>query len=183
MNATEHHCYHHWAMWWLGAIKEQAITWTTVDQGPWYHMASSGAINTLNLRQNGRHLPDDSLKWIFLNENELIPINISLKFVPTGRINKIPAMVLILAWRRSGEKLLSKQIMDSLMMHIYITQPQWVNAFPWCLMMSPGGNKLMSPMNGKYVITYRNIQTINFLSYHKHEICSMSPKAYSSGTR
>ena len=26
-------------------------------------------VNTLRPRQNGRHFPDDILKWIFLNEN------------------------------------------------------------------------------------------------------------------
>ena len=37
--------------------------------------------------------PDDILKSIFLNENVLISINISLKFVPKGQINNIPAFV------------------------------------------------------------------------------------------
>ena len=44
----------------------------------------------LRPRQNGRHFPDDILKWIFLNENVWIPIKISLKFVPSGPINNIP---------------------------------------------------------------------------------------------
>ena len=51
------------------------------------------AINTLRPRQNGRHLPDDIVKWIFLNENVSISIDISLKFVPNGPINNIPALV------------------------------------------------------------------------------------------
>ena len=33
-----------------------------------------------------------------------IPIKISLKFVPKGRINNIPALVQIMAWRRLGDK-------------------------------------------------------------------------------
>ena len=32
----------------------------------------------------------DTFKCIFLNENFLIPIKISLKFVPKGPINKLP---------------------------------------------------------------------------------------------
>ena len=47
-------------------------------------------VNTLRPRQNGRHFPHDIFKWIFLNENVWILINISLKFVPKGPINNIP---------------------------------------------------------------------------------------------
>ena len=60
--------------------------------------------NTLSPRQNGRHFPDDIFKCLFLNENAWISIKISLKFVPNGPINKIPALVQIMAWRRSGDK-------------------------------------------------------------------------------
>ena len=64
-------------------------------------------INTLRPRQNGRHFPDNIFKWIFLNENVWISIKISLKFFPKGPINNIPAVVQIMAWRRSGDKPLS----------------------------------------------------------------------------
>ena len=60
--------------------------------------------NSLRPRQNGRHFADDIFKCIFLNENVWIPIKISLKFVPKGQINDIPAFVQILAWRRPGDK-------------------------------------------------------------------------------
>ena len=50
-------------------------------------------LNTLRPRQNGRHFADDILKCIFLNENVWIPIEISLKFVPMGPIDNIPALV------------------------------------------------------------------------------------------
>ena len=52
--------------------------------------------NTLRPRQNGRHFPDDIIKWIVLNENAWIPIKISLKFVPQGPIINIPALVQIM---------------------------------------------------------------------------------------
>ena len=42
---------------------------------------------------NGRHFLDDIFKWNFLNENVLISIKISLKFVPKGHINNIPPLV------------------------------------------------------------------------------------------
>ena len=43
-------------------------------------------------RRNRRHFADDIFKCIFLNENVLISIKISLKFVPKGQINNIPAL-------------------------------------------------------------------------------------------
>ena len=83
-------------------------------------------INTLRPRQNGRHFTDDIFKCIFLNENVSIAIKNSLKFVPKGPINDIPALVKIMAWRRSGDKPLSEPMMVSLPTHICVTRPQWV---------------------------------------------------------
>ena len=86
-------------------------------------------VNTLRPRHNGRHFADAIFKCIFLNENICIPIKISLKLVPEGPINYIPALVQIMAWRRPGDKPLSETMMVSLLTHICVTQPQWVNEF------------------------------------------------------
>ena len=80
--------------------------------------------NTLRPRQDGRHFPDDTFKRIFVNENVSIPIKISLKFVPKGPINNIPALVQIMAWRRPGDKPLSEPMMVSLLTHICVTRLQ-----------------------------------------------------------
>ena len=80
--------------------------------------------NTLRLRQHGRHFADDTFKRIFLNENVIIAIKISLKFVPKGPINNIPALVQIMAWRQPGDKPLSEAMMVSLLTHICVTRPQ-----------------------------------------------------------
>ena len=85
-------------------------------------------INTLRPRQNGRHFPDDIFKCIFTNENIWILIEISLKFVPKGPINSIPALVQIMAWRRLGDKPLSETMMVSLLTPKCVTRPQWVKA-------------------------------------------------------
>ena len=85
--------------------------------------------NTLRPRQNGRRFTDDTFKCIFLNVNIRISIKISLKFVPKGQINNIPALVQIMAWRRSGDKPLSEPMMISLLTHICVTRPQWVDTF------------------------------------------------------
>ena len=69
-----------------------------------------------------RHFP-----VFFLNENVWISMNISLKFVPKGPINDMPALVHIMAWRRAGDKPLSEPTMVSLLTHICVTRPQWVN--------------------------------------------------------
>ena len=49
---------------------------------------------------------DDVLKYIFFNENVLISFLMSLKFVSKFRINSIPALVQIMAWRRSGQAII-----------------------------------------------------------------------------
>ena len=96
-----------------------------------YSDAKSACMNTLRPRQNGRHFPDDIFKWIFLDDNVWISINISLKFVPRGPINNIPALVQIMAWRRWGDKILSEPMMVRLPTHICVTRPQWVDSnFP-----------------------------------------------------
>ena len=81
-------------------------------------------------RQNGRHFADDTFKRIFLKENVRIPIKISLKFVPKGPIDNIPALFQIMAWRRPGDKPLSEAVMVNLLTHICVAQPQCVNGMP-----------------------------------------------------
>ena len=72
------------------------------------------AIPWVNLRiwQNGRHFVDEKLG---------ILIKISLKLVPKGRVDNDQALVWIMAWRRSGDKPLSKQVLiwfiDAYMRH------------------------------------------------------------------
>ena len=119
-------------------VQEEAIT---LECGKWL-------LNTLRPRQNGHHFADDIFKCIFLNENVWIPIKISLKFVPKGPIDNIPALVQIMVWRRPGDKPLSEPMMVSLPTHICVTRPQgvkgeqngWNSNFPqnlplqWCHM-------------------------------------------------
>ena len=83
-------------------------------------------LNSLRPRQNGRNFADDTFKCIFLNENISISIKITLKFVPNGPINNIPALVQITAWRRPGDKPLSELMMVILQADICVTRPQWV---------------------------------------------------------
>ena len=52
------------------------------------------SFNKLRRRQNGRHIPDDTFKCIFLNENVWISIKISLKFV-----TKDPIKIKVKVWQ------------------------------------------------------------------------------------
>ena len=93
----------------------------------WFLIHAFILVNTLRPRQDGRHFPDDIFKWIFLNENVWISLRISLKFVPKVWINNIPALVQIMAWHRPSDKPLSEPMKVSLLTHICVTRPQWVN--------------------------------------------------------
>ena len=90
-------------------------------------------VNWLRPRQTGRQFPDDILKCIFLTENVIISIKMSLKFVPKGSINNIATLVQIMAWRRPGEKPLSEPMMVWLSTHICVTRPQWVKSDRICV--------------------------------------------------
>ena len=100
--------------------------WNNVSNNLFWQCSFVHVFTTLRPRQNGLHVADDIFKCIFLNENVRIPITISLKFVPKGQINNIPALVKIMAWRRPGDKPLSEPMIVSLPTHICVTRPQWV---------------------------------------------------------
>ena len=99
------------------------------------------------------HFPDDIFKWILLKENVSISMKIPLKFVPKGPIHNIPGLVKLL-WLTmfdmskiktksflspvKAQKFLrclinivtsqrSDKQMVSLLAHICVTRPQWVN--------------------------------------------------------
>ena len=84
-------------------------------------ISADGQVNTLGPTQNGSHFADGIFKCISIS------IKISLKFVPKGPINNIPALLQIMAWRRPGDKPLSEAMMVNLPTYIGVTQPQWVN--------------------------------------------------------
>ena len=81
----------------------------------------------VSIMGSGQNFPDDIFWWIFLNENVCISIKISFKFVITGPVNNIPALVQIIAWRRPGDKPVSESMMVSLLTHTFAIRPRWVN--------------------------------------------------------
>ena len=82
--------------------------------------------NALRLKQNGRHLADNILKWVFLYKNVWISTNISLKSIPNGQSNNNPELIQIMSCRLTNDKPLSEP-----MMVIY-----------WCIYVSLGLNEL-----------------------------------------
>ena len=66
-------------------------------------------------------LAKDIFKWIFLNENGIILIQISLKFVPRSPLDNKPALVHVMVWLWTGNKPLPEpmitQFTDAYMRH------------------------------------------------------------------
>ena len=110
---------------WETSLQSKAVShWLGVNLESTLSYCPGVLVNTLRPRLSESNFVDDIFKCIFLNE---IPIEMSLKFVPKGPTNNIPALVQIMAWRRPGDKPLSEPMMISLLMHICVTRPQWVN--------------------------------------------------------
>ena len=105
-------------------------------------------VNTFRPRQHGRHFSDIYkciLLNIFIQENAFVYISIKIppKFSPNDSINSITALVQIMTWRRSGHKPLSEPMAVSLLTHIWVTRPQWVNL----------------QINGNFIITVASQQS------------------------
>ena len=66
-------------------------------------------------------LADDNFKCIFLNENDRIRIQISLKFVPRSLIDNKAALDQVMDWRQKGNMPLPEPMMtkfiDAYMLH------------------------------------------------------------------
>ena len=90
-----------------------------IDSVADYHIETETKLTLFRTRHFQKH---------FFNENAWTSLKILLKFVPKVRINNIPALIQIMAWRRPGDKPLSEPMMVSLLTHICVTRSQWVKA-------------------------------------------------------
>ena len=101
----------------------------------WYQLMTGRLFHTMHLSS---HM-ETGTKWPpffrrcfhmhFVYENVHISIKISLKVVPKGPIINIHTLIQTMAWRRPGDKPLSKPIVVNLLTHLSVTRPQWVNWF------------------------------------------------------
>ena len=93
-----------WAPWVQNINPISQVKWTLEGIEDIALMSSIPlSFNTLRPRQNGRRFADDTFKRIFVNENVIISIEISPKFVRTGPTDNFPSLVQIMAWRRPGD--------------------------------------------------------------------------------
>ena len=100
----------------------------TAIGSPWNH---------LFLDKVAAILASDNFKHIFLNENVGISTKISLKFVPKSPIDSKSALVQVMAWRRTGDKLLPGptampiQFADAYMRHLITGKLPTASAVHW----------------------------------------------------
>ena len=134
-------------------------------------------VNTLRPRQICRHFADDIFKCILWNENARISLKFSPKLVPKMRINNIPALVQMMAWRRSDDKPLSEQMMISLLTHICVTRPHWGNVR--CFVMNYLCNKITLVLFNIDLNPWRHIVKVHIQSIlqwlnHIHTVQTLS---------
>ena len=130
-------------------------------------------INPLRLRKHSqfgrRYFQIHFLEW------KWISLKISLKFVPKVWVNNILALVQIMAWCLPGDKPLSEPMMVSLLTHICVTRPQWVNPAYSRLLMSwqmkePGHQQpCYWPSSWKFLVSAPEGLRMSS-SYNKHNL-------------
>ena len=136
-------------MWTMNIPNITDSQWSMIPMGSMAAVGWDHQTGPQPLTHWGRDKMDATFKRIFVNENVWILIEISLKFVPKGPINNIPALVQIMAWCRPGDKPLSEPMMVSLPTHICVTRPQWVKTLHhpflhWAIDMLNTKNPLQS---------------------------------------
>ena len=72
-------------------------------------------------------LADGIFKCILFNENDRIPIQISLKFVLRSPIDNKPALIRVMVWCRIGRKPLPEPMMTRSLMRVCGTRGRCVN--------------------------------------------------------
>ena len=85
--------------------------------------------NTLRLRQNGHHLEDDTVKFIYLRENCFLSIQILLKCILDGPVNNAVVAVQIMTWPWTGDKPLTELMMKKFIDAHMQVGLQWVNPY------------------------------------------------------
>ena len=147
----------------------------------WTHVTNvtKQHFNTLRPRQSGRHFTDDIFKCIFLNENVWTAIEISLKSVPKGPINNIPALVQIMPWRRPGDKPLSEAMVVRLLTHICVARPHCCSEYRFVLSIDPYWYMLCFTGLPEYISISRGyIVSIGKYGFIANPSCSPTQEIY-----
>ena len=104
-----------WILNQMTAMNKKIIS---IGHRQWLVFHYSLQINSFPPWQNDCHFVDDIIECIFTNEKFRILIQISLKFVPKGPINRKSALVQVMAWQWAGDKPLHDQCWPSSPMHV-----------------------------------------------------------------
>ena len=129
---------------------------------------------------------DDTFKCIFLNENWLISIKISLKFILNGPIGNISALVQIMAWRRPGDKPLSEPMLPRFTdAYICSTRGRPVNIWTYMVIIVPAD--VQAPKGADHKSRHTFIQYLMaikisnyfFMSWWRHSKCSIRSRQIS----
>ena len=94
---------------WIYSRAHEKPLWLFYKHHRRWRLSSWQPLTQLSLDKMAAILADGKFKSIFLNENDRIPIRISLKFVSSSPIDNKPALVQVMAWRRTGDKPLPDQ--------------------------------------------------------------------------
>ena len=79
-------------------------TYFSIDTSTMKGGTTATMLTHLPLDKMAAILTDDNYRCILLNENDRIPIRLSLKFLPRGPLDNKPALVQVMAWHRTGDK-------------------------------------------------------------------------------
>ena len=139
----------------------QCDIWKNLSPGACTLCLGTTLIQHTEAETNCRHFADGIFKFIFLNENVWISFKISLKFVPKVWNNNILALLQIMVWHCPGDRPLSEPMMVSLLMHVCVTQPQWVNYE--CYASYIGWLRDGSVWDSNYIIQYIYIIYVMFV--------------------
>ena len=85
------------------------------------HVCHYRTLTHLTLDKQATILADGNFKCIFLNENDRIPIRISLTHIAMSQIVNNPALVRAMAWRRTADKPLPEPMLAQFI-DVYIGQ-------------------------------------------------------------
>ena len=129
--------------------RQQVITLTIGDPAQWCTYTSSDFKGLLT------HWGQDTMAAIFqMTFSNALSWMKMYKFRVRFHWNLFPrvgltifrALVQIMAWRRSGDKPLSEPVLVSLLTHICVTRPQWVNAWSSIVMASESCVSYVDPL-------------------------------------
>ena len=87
----------------------------------------------IEAEQYGHHFAHGIFKCFFWNGNVWISIKISLKFVSKDRIDNFLALIQIMARRLSSDKPLPELMTVSLLTHVCVARPRWVENIFWAM--------------------------------------------------